>query len=86
MALEQIRGFDSPSVSNEQYQTPAPLAARILHMAMLAGDITGKKVLDLGAGLEFFPLVHLCLALKLLQLKKIRLLFVLLKRMPGILN
>lgn len=50
MALEQIRGFDSPSVSNEQYQTPAPLAARILHMAMLAGDITGKKVLDLGCG------------------------------------
>jgi putative methylase len=50
MILERIRGFDLPSVESEQYQTPAPLAARLLHTAMLSGDITGKCILDLGSG------------------------------------
>jgi putative methylase len=50
MILERVRSFDAPSERSEQYQTPAPLAARLLHTAMLSGDITGKNVLDLGCG------------------------------------
>lgn len=50
MLLQRVSGFDNPSAEREQYQTPAPLAARLIHMAMLAGDITGRRVLDLGSG------------------------------------
>jgi len=50
MTLERIGNFNLPSEKLEQYQTPAPLAARLLHTAMLSGDITGKNVLDLGCG------------------------------------
>ena len=50
MLLERVSGFGNPSAEREQYQTPAPLAARLVHMAMMAGDITGRSVLDLGSG------------------------------------
>lgn len=50
MLLERVSGFDNPSAEREQYQTPAPLAARLVHMAMMAGDIAGCTVLDLGSG------------------------------------
>ena len=50
MLLQRVSGFDNPSAEREQYQTPAPLAARLIHMAMLAGDITDRSVLDLGCG------------------------------------
>lgn len=50
MLLQRVSGFNNPSAEREQYQTPAPLAARLLHMAMLAGDISGRTVLDLGCG------------------------------------
>lgn len=49
-ALEGVEGFTSPSPRLEQYQTPAPLAARLLYHASLRGDITGKRVCDLGCG------------------------------------
>ena len=50
MLLQRVSSFESPSAAREQYQTPAPLAARLLHMAHLSGDIGGKQVLDLGCG------------------------------------
>ena len=50
MLLEKVKGFDTPSPDREQYQTPAPLAARLLYTAFLAGDIAGLRVLDLGSG------------------------------------
>ncbi|PWR75408.1 METTL5 family protein [Methanospirillum stamsii] len=50
MLLQRVSGFEHPSVEREQYQTPAPLAARLIHTAWLAGDIEGKEVLDLGCG------------------------------------
>ncbi|MDD1724132.1 MAG: METTL5 family protein [Methanospirillum sp.] len=50
MLLERVSGFENPSAEREQYQTPATLAARLLHTAMMRGDITGKTVLDLGSG------------------------------------
>jgi len=48
--LESVKGFPSPSSGLEQYQTPAPLAARLLFHAAVKGDITGKRVCDLGCG------------------------------------
>jgi len=50
MLLENVTGFEHPLAEREQYQTPAPLAARLLYTAFLAGDITGLRVLELGAG------------------------------------
>ena len=50
MCLHKIQGFRSPKADIEQYMTPAPLAARLLHEAALAGDICEMKVVDLGCG------------------------------------
>lgn len=50
MLLEKVDGFDHPQVQREQYQTPAPLASRLLYTAFLAGDIAGLRVLELGSG------------------------------------
>ncbi len=48
--LEKVAGFPAPSARLEQYQTPAPLAARLLYHAALNGDIGGRRVGDLGCG------------------------------------
>lgn len=50
MCLQKVQGFHSPVAELEQYMTPAPLAARLLHEAALAGDIEGMTVADLGCG------------------------------------
>jgi putative methylase len=50
MALQRLAGFSRPRPSLEQYQTPAPLAARLLYHALMKGDIEGKRVCDLGCG------------------------------------
>ncbi|OPX62283.1 MULTISPECIES: METTL5 family protein [unclassified Methanoregula] len=50
MTLQRLRGFSRPRASLEQYQTPAPLAARLLYHALMKGDIKGKQVADLGCG------------------------------------
>ena len=50
MTLQRIRGFSRPQAALEQYQTPAPLAARLLYHALMKGDIEGKRVCDLGCG------------------------------------
>jgi putative methylase len=53
-ALEQrlaaVEGFRTPSASLEQYPTPADIAANLLHLADLNGDLAGRVVADLGAG------------------------------------
>jgi len=48
--LEQLKAFPSPSAVLEQYSTPAPIAAQLLHFAFLRGDIWHKRVVDLGCG------------------------------------
>jgi putative methylase len=48
--LEKVAGFSSPAAHLEQYQTSAPLAARLLFHAAQNGDITGKTTCDLGCG------------------------------------
>jgi putative methylase len=50
IALQHLAGFPRPRASLEQYQTPAPLAARLLYHAYTKGDIRGKNVCDLGSG------------------------------------
>jgi putative methylase len=50
MALQRCVGYTKPRAGLEQYQTPAPLAARLLYDAFLQGDIEGKTVCDLGSG------------------------------------
>jgi len=50
MILQRITGYHHPRAALEQYQTPAPLAARLLYHALMKGDIEGKTVCDLGCG------------------------------------
>jgi putative methylase len=50
MTLQRLAGFSRPRAVFEQYQTPAPLAARLLYHALMKGDIRGKTVCDLGCG------------------------------------
>jgi putative methylase len=50
MILQRLSGFSPPQAALEQYQTPAPLAARLLYHALMKGDIAGKRVCDLGCG------------------------------------
>jgi putative methylase len=50
MTLQCIAGYSNPRPALEQYQTPAPLAARLLYHALMKGDIEGKVVCDLGSG------------------------------------
>lgn len=46
--LEHIDGFQNPSTEKEQYVTPAPVAAELLHLAYLRGEL--NSVCDLGCG------------------------------------
>lgn len=48
--LGVVGGFDDPSVELEQYRTPPDLAAHLVHVADLQGDIDGRTILDLGTG------------------------------------
>ena len=50
MMLQRLSGFTKPRAALEQYQTPAPLAARLLFHALMKGDIEGRSVCDLGSG------------------------------------
>jgi len=50
MSLQRLCGFETPRAALEQYQTPAPLAARLLYHALMKGDIEGNLVADLGCG------------------------------------
>ena len=47
--LEKIEGFNGAKAYLEQYATPAPVAAELLHYANLNGDLNGT-VCDLGCG------------------------------------
>jgi len=49
MELQRLEGFESPEARLEQYETPASLASRLLHLAWSRGDLDGW-VLDLGCG------------------------------------
>jgi putative methylase len=48
--LALVAGFENPRVGLEQYPTPPDLAAHVVHVADLNGDVQGRTVLDLGTG------------------------------------
>lgn len=50
MLLEKVRKFDRPFLKLEQYATSPLLAAKLLYLAYMRGDIERKKVVDLGCG------------------------------------
>ena len=51
-----VAGFTDPTAALEQYPTPADVAAHVVHLADLRGDVAGRTVLDLGAGTGMFAL------------------------------
>jgi putative methylase len=48
--LSKLKTSEKPKESLEQYTIPSELAAEILNLAKLSGDIIGKIILDLGCG------------------------------------
>lgn len=48
--LADVTGFEQPRSELEQYPTPADVAAYLVHLADITGDIEGRTVLDLGTG------------------------------------
>lgn len=50
LRLASLEGFESPHVEFEQYPTPSDLAAHLIHLADLRGDLTDRTVVDLGTG------------------------------------
>ena len=49
--LEEVKQFSHPKIELEQYPTDPHLAASVLYTAHTSfGDLSGKSVLDLGAG------------------------------------
>jgi methyltransferase (EC 2.1.1.-) len=54
--LAVVAGFENPRASLEQYPTPPELAAHVIHLADLHGDIENRTVVDLGAGTGMFSL------------------------------
>jgi putative methylase len=50
IALQSVKGFESPDPALEQYMTPAYMAADVMFNAYRDGDIEGMKVVDLGCG------------------------------------
>ena len=48
--LAVVAGFEEPRLALEQYPTPPELAAQVVHVADLNGDIEGRTVVDLGTG------------------------------------
>jgi putative methylase len=54
--LAVVAGFENPQAALEQYPTPPELAAHVVHVADLNGDVEGRTVVDLGAGTGMFTL------------------------------
>ena len=50
LILQKCEGYANPKVELEQYVTPSHIAAELLFVAFLKGDIKGKIVADLGCG------------------------------------
>ncbi len=48
--LSKLKDVENPNVELEQYTIPSDLAAEILNIAYLSGNVEDKTVLDLGCG------------------------------------
>ena len=58
--LSRVEEFADPRVEWEQYATPADLAAHLVHLADVQGDLAGRMVLDLGTGTGMLALGAAC--------------------------
>ncbi len=56
IVLSTIEGFEEPKVEWEQYITPSEIAAELLWMAYMDGNIKDKDVIDLGCGTGIFSI------------------------------
>ncbi|RLG49812.1 MAG: hypothetical protein DRN90_00840 [Thermoproteota archaeon] len=56
ITLQSLEQLPNPKPELEQYSTPPSLAAEILYMALLMGDIEERIVADLGCGTGTFAL------------------------------
>jgi len=50
IVLSKLKDIPNPKSNLEQYTIPGGLAAEILNLALLSGDIENKRILDLGCG------------------------------------
>ncbi len=50
IVLSQLKGFESPKVRHEQYITDPEIAAEVLWIAYMKGDIAGSEIVDAGCG------------------------------------
>jgi len=64
IVLSKLDLLENPKEELEQYPTPSGVAAEILNMASLSGDIEGKVVSDFGCGNGIF-----CIGAKILGAK-----------------
>ncbi len=48
--LSKLKGFASPKVNAEQYETDSETAADVIWLAYMRGEISGKTIADLGCG------------------------------------
>lgn len=48
--LQSVSDFDAPDRDLEQYRTPASVAAHLVALADLQGDVEDRTVVDLGSG------------------------------------
>ncbi|UPV73789.1 METTL5 family protein [Halorussus limi] len=58
--LSRVEGFADPRLDLEQYPTPADLAAHLVHLASVHGDLAGETVVDLGTGTGMLALGAAC--------------------------
>lgn len=54
--LEEVPRHPRPTPNLEQYRTPPKIAADVLYRGMARGDVTGRRVVDLGCGTGMFAI------------------------------